>query len=163
MSAMPFYLCYQRPDNPENPEVAMKTGINGLNIIKEFEGLRLQAYKCPADRWTIGYGHTAGVSANDVITEAQATSLLCQDVAESERAVNHYVHGPLTQNQFDALVSFVFNLGVGNFRTSTLLKKLNAGDNDGAAQEFGRWIHAGGKALPGLVRRRAAERALFLK
>jgi len=141
----------------------MKTGINGLNIIKEFEGLRLQAYKCPADRWTIGYGHTAGVSANDVITEAQATSLLCQDVAESERAVNHYVHGPLTQNQFDALVSFVFNLGVGNFRTSTLLKKLNAGDNDGAAQEFGRWIHAGGKALPGLVRRRAAERALFLK
>lgn len=141
----------------------MKTGINGLNIIKEFEGLRLQAYKCPADRWTIGYGHTAGVSANDVITEAQAISLLCQDVAESERAVNHYVHGPLTQNQFDALVSFVFNLGVGNFRTSTLLKKLNAGDNDGAAQEFGRWIHAGGKALPGLVRRRAAERALFLK
>jgi len=141
----------------------MKTGINGLNIIKEFEGLRLQAYKCPADRWTIGYGHTAGVSANDVITEAQATSLLCQDVAESERAVNHYVHGPLTQNQFDALVSFVFNLGVGNFRTSTLLKKLNAGDNDGAAQEFGRWIHAGGKALPGLVRRREVERALFLK
>jgi lysozyme len=73
------------------------------------------------------------------------------------------VHVPLTQNQFDALVSFVFNLGVGNFRTSTLLKKLNAGDNDGAAQEFGRWIHAGGKALPGLVRRREAERALFLK
>jgi len=141
----------------------MKTGINGINIIKEFEGLRLQAYKCPADRWTIGYGHTAGVSANDVITEAQAISLLCQDVAESERAVNHYVHVPLTQNQFDALVSFVFNLGVGNFRTSTLLKKLNAGDNDGAAQEFGRWIHAGGKALPGLVRRREVERALFLK
>lgn len=141
----------------------MRTGINGLTLIKQFEGLRLQAYKCPADRWTIGYGHTADVSANDVITEAQAISLLCQDVAESERAVNQYVHVPLTKNQFDALVSFVFNLGVGNFRTSTLLKKLNAGDDNGAAQEFGRWIHAGGKALPGLVRRREAERALFLK
>ena len=141
----------------------MRTGINGLNLIKEFEGLRLQAYKCPADRWTIGYGHTADVSANDVITEAQAVSLLCQDVAECERAVNQYVHVPLTQNQFDTLVSFVFNLGVGNFRHSTLLKKLNAGDDDGAAQEFGRWIHVGGKALPGLVRRREAERALFLK
>ncbi|CAI1527524.1 lysozyme [Serratia plymuthica] len=141
----------------------MKIDVNGLNLIKEFEGLRLQAYKCPADIWTIGYGHTADVSANDVITEEDAIFLLRQDVAESERAVNKYVHVPLTQNQFDALVSFVFNLGVGNFRTSTLLKKLNAGDDDGAAQEFGRWIHAGGKALPGLVRRREAERALFLK
>ncbi|BEM31262.1 lysozyme (plasmid) [Serratia marcescens] len=141
----------------------MKTGINGFNLIKEFEGLRLHTYKCPADRWTIGYGHTANASANDVITEAQAISLLYQDVAESEQAVNQYVHVPLTQNQFDALVSFVFNLGVGDFRTSTLLKKLNAGDYDDAAQEFGRWIHAGGKALPGLVRRREAERALFLK
>lgn len=141
----------------------MKTGINGFNLIKEFEGLRLHTYKCPADRWTIGYGHTANASANDVITEAQAISLLYQDVAKSERAVNQYVRVPLTQNQFDALVSFVFNLGVGNFRTSTLLKKLNAGDYDDAAKEFGRWIHAGGKALPGLVRRREAERALFLK
>ncbi len=141
----------------------MRTDINGFNLIKEFEGLRLQAYKCPADRWTIGYGHTADVSANDVITEEEALSFLRQDVAESERAVNQYVHVPLTQNQFDALISFVFNLGVGNFRNSTLLKKINAGDNDGAAQEFGRWIHAGGKVLPGLVRRRGAERALFLQ
>ena len=141
----------------------MKTGINGLNLIKEFEGLRLQAYQCSANIWTIGYGHTADVSANDVITEEEALSFLRQDVAESERTVNQYVHVPLTQNQFDALVSFVFNLGVGNFRTSTLLRKLNAGDDDGAAQEFGCWIHAGGKALPGLVRRREAERALFLK
>ncbi|BEO21356.1 lysozyme (plasmid) [Serratia marcescens] len=141
----------------------MKISIKGLDLIKEFEGLRLQAYKCPADRWTIGYGHTAGVGPDDIITEEQAILLLCQDVAASERAVNQYVHVPLTQNQFDALVSFVFNLGVGNFRTSTLLKKLNADDDDGAAQEFGRWIHAGGKALPGLVRRREAERALFLQ
>ncbi len=141
----------------------MKIGINGLNLIKEFEGLRLQAYKCPADIWTIGYGHTAGIGPDDVITEAQAISLLCQDVVASEQAVNQYVHVPLTQNQFDALVSFIFNLGVGNFLTSTLLKKLNAGDYDGAVQEFERWIHANGKALPGLVRRREAERVLFLK
>ena len=87
---------------------------------------------------------------------------LRQDVAESERAVNQHVHVPLTQHQFDALVSFVFNLGAGNFRTSTLLKKLNARDYDGAAQEFGRWVQAGGKTLPGLVRRREAESALFL-
>nr|WP_241389545.1 lysozyme [Serratia proteamaculans]ANV21598.1 Mur1 [Serratia proteamaculans]ULG13358.1 Mur1 [Serratia proteamaculans]ULG13571.1 Mur1 [Serratia proteamaculans]ULG13683.1 Mur1 [Serratia proteamaculans]ULG15134.1 Mur1 [Serratia proteamaculans] len=137
--------------------------VNGLKLIKHFEGLRLRAYQCSANVWTIGYGHTAGVGPDDVITEEQAISFLRQDVAESERAVNQYVHVPLTQNQFDALVSFVFNLGVGNFRTSTLLKKLNAGDYDGAAQEFGRWIHAGGKALPGLVRRREAESALFLK
>ncbi|EOX8980492.1 lysozyme [Enterobacter hormaechei] len=141
----------------------MKTGMNGLHLITEYEGLRLQAYKCPADIWTIGYGHTAGVSANDVITKEDALFFLRQDVAETEWAVSQYVHLPLTQNQFDALVSFAFNVGVGNFRTSTLLKKLNAGDYDGAAREFGRWIHAGGKALPGLVRRREAERALFLK
>jgi len=141
----------------------MIIGTNGLNLIKSFEGLRLRAYQCSANVWTIGYGHTADVRANDVITEEEALSFLRQDVAESERAVNQYVHVPLTQNQFDALVSFVFNLGVGSFRTSTLLKKLNAGDYDGVAQEFGRWIHAGGKKLPGLVRRREAERALFLK
>lgn len=141
----------------------MKTGINGLNLITEYEGLRLQAYKCPADIWTIGYGHTTGVSANDVITEEDALFFLRQDVAETERAVSQYVHVPLTQNQFDALVSFVLNVGVGNFRTSTLLKKLNAGDDGGAAREFERWIHSGGKTLSGLVRRREAERALFLK
>jgi lysozyme len=140
----------------------MKTSINGLNLIKNFEGLRRQAYKCPAGIWTIGYGHTTDVNVGDVITEMQAISLLSQDVAESERAVNQYVHVPLTQNQFDALVSFVFNLGVGDFRSSTLLKKINAGDDDGAAQEFGRWIHVDGKTLPGLVRRREAERVLFL-
>lgn len=141
----------------------MRTGVNGLTLIKEFEGLRLQAYQCPADIWTIGYGHTADVSANDVITEEDALFFLRQDVTESERAVNQLVHVPLTQNQFDALVSFVFNLGVGSFRTSTLLKKLNARDYDGAEQEFGRWVHAGGKTNSGLVRRRAAEIELFLK
>ncbi|MBS1205286.1 MAG: Phage related lysozyme [Proteobacteria bacterium] len=139
----------------------MKTGVHGLTIIKEFEGLRLRAYQCSANVWTIGYGHTAGVGVDDIITEDQAISLLHQDVAESERAVNQYVHVPLTQNQFDALVSFVFNLGIGNFCTSTLLKKLNTEDYTGAAGEFLRWVNASGKVLPGLVRRRQAEKALF--
>ncbi len=141
----------------------MKIGTNGLNLIKFFEGLKLRAYKCPADIWTIGYGHTDGVAPDDIVTEAQAISLLFEDLAKSERAVNQYVHVTLTQNQFDALVSFTFNLGVGNFRTSMLLKKINAGDYDGASQEFGRWIHAGGKVLAGLVSRREAESALFMK
>lgn len=141
----------------------MKVGTSGLNLIKFFEGLKLRAYKCPADIWTIGYGHTDGVAPDDIVTEAQAISLLFEDVAKSERAVNQYVHVTLTQNQFDALVSFIFNLGIGNFRTSMLLKKINAGDYDGASKEFGRWIHAGGKALAGLVSRREAESALFMK
>lgn len=141
----------------------MKTGIKGLNLIKQFEGLRLRAYRCSADVWTIGYGHTASVDANDVITEEQAIKLLRQDIAESERTINKHVLVPLTQNQFDALVSFVFNIGGGNFRASTLLKKLNAGDYDGAAPEFRRWVIAGGKTLPGLVPRREAESALFLE
>jgi len=141
----------------------MKNDVNGLNLIKQFEGLRLRTYQCSANVWTIGYGHTAGVGADDVITEEQALFLLRQDVAESEKAVNQHVHVPLTQNQFNALVSLVFNIGVGNFRTSTLLKKLNAGDYDGVARKFRRWVHVGGKTLPGLVRRREAESALFLE
>ncbi|HCR1911714.1 TPA: lysozyme [Enterobacter kobei] len=141
----------------------MKTGEKGLALIKHFEGLRLWAYQCSANVWTIGYGHTAGVRPGDVITPEQADAFLREDVADAERSVGRFVCVPLTQHQFDALVSFVFNLGVESFRTSTLLKKLKAGDYDSAAQEFGCWVHAGGKALPGLVRRREAERALFIK
>lgn len=134
----------------------------GLELIKHFEGLRLAAYKCSAGVWTIGYGHTGGVNPGDIIDEITAESLLRKDVAVSESAVSRLVSVPLNQHQFDALVSFVFNLGAGNFRTSTLLKKLNAGDYSGAADEFSRWINAGGKPLPGLARRREAERLLFL-
>ncbi|EEJ8283266.1 lysozyme [Salmonella enterica] len=141
----------------------MEISINGINLIKRFEELKLRAYKCPADIWTIGYGHTTGIEPDDVITEEQAILLLRQDIAKSERVVNQCVHVPLTQNQFDALTSFVFNLGVRRFRTSTLLKKLNAGDYDGASREFGRWVNVGSKILPGLIRRREAERMLFLK
>lgn len=141
----------------------MKTDVNGFNMIKHFERLELRAYKCPADIWTIGYGHTTSVFPNDVITRQQAMTLLHKDIEECERAVNKCVHVPLTQNQFDALVSFVFNLGVENFCTSTLLKKINASDYNGAASEFGRWVNVGGKPLPGLVRRRQAESELFRK
>ncbi|MBL5829218.1 lysozyme [Serratia fonticola] len=141
----------------------MIVDVNGLNLIKQFEGLRLRAYQCSANVWTIGYGHTAGVGEDDIITEEQAIFLLRQDVAEGEMVVNQHMNVLLTQNQFDALVSLVFNIGAGNFRASTLLKKLNIRDYDGAAKEFLRWVNAGGKMLPGLVRRREAESRLFLE
>jgi lysozyme len=131
-------------------------------IIKQFEGLRLEAYKCPADVWTIGYGHTNKVKPGDAITEGEADILLALDVQEAERAVSSYVDVDINQNQFDALVSFVYNLGAGNFKSSTLLKKLNQGDYLGAANEFQRWNKAGGKVLRGLVRRREAEANLFI-
>jgi len=106
----------------------MKVNSRGLQLIKHFEGFFLQAYLCPAEVLTIGYGHTADVQPGDVITAQQADTFLLEDVSESERAVNRFVTVPLTQNQFDALVSFVFNLGGHNFKSSTLLIKLNAGD-----------------------------------
>lgn len=140
----------------------MKTSERSLNLIKHLEGLRLQAYQCSAGVWTIGYGHTAGVRPGDIIDEVQAGIFLRQDVAASECTVMRLVTVALSQHQFDALVSFVFNTGNGNFAASTLLKKLNAGDYNGAADELLRWIHAGGKSLPGLVARREAERTLFL-
>ena len=140
----------------------MKLSANGLNLIKQLEGLRLQAYQCSAGVWTIGYGHTTGVLSGDIIDEAQAEVFLREDIVDPEDTVNRLVTVPLGQNQFDALTSFVFNLGSGNFRSSTLLRKLNAGDYNGAADELLRWIHAGGKSLPGLVRRRDIERKLFI-
>ncbi|WP_337013686.1 lysozyme [Pantoea sp. AS142] len=140
----------------------MKISEHGLNLIKSFEGLRLQAYQCSAGVWTIGYGHTAGVLPGDITDEVQADIFLRNDIAASESTVMRLVAVALNQHQFDALVSFVFNLGSGNFAASTLLKKLNAGDYAGAAEEFSRWIHAGGKPLSGLVRRREAERKLFM-
>jgi len=139
----------------------MKTGKKGLDLIKHFEGLRLNAYQCSAHVWTIGYGHTAGVQPGDTVTDEQAEALLLQDIAEAERSVNHSLTVPVTQNQFDALVSFTFNVGSGNLRASTLLKKLCAGNTAGAAEEFLRWVNAGGKKSPGLLVRREAEKALF--
>jgi len=148
----------------------MQTNDAGVALIKKFEGLRLDAYADPAHGWavpTIGYGHTAAAGAPTVtrgmkITEAEAEAILRRDLGQYERAVTEAVTVPLTGNQFGALVGFTFNLGAGDLRGSTLLRKLNAGDYSGAADEFARWNKAGGKVLAGLTRRRAAERELFL-
>lgn len=141
----------------------MKIGYRGLHVIKSFEGLRLEAYMpTPHDVPTIGYGHTKGVKLGTKITIAQATEFLRSDLAWVERAVNDKVSVPLTQNQYDALCSFVYNLGATNFGSSTLLRKLNAGDYQGAADQLPRWNKQKRKVLRGLTRRRAAERALFL-
>ena len=148
----------------------MKTSDVGISLIKSHEGLRLEAYPDPAHGWkvgTIGFGHTSAAGSPKVtrgmkITEAGATEILRADLGKFEGYVSKAVTVPLTQWQFDALVSFTFNLGPGNLRSSTLLRKLNARDYDGAADEFLKWTKAGGRILPGLVKRRAAERALFL-
>lgn len=134
----------------------------GLELIKEFEGFRSNAYRDSVGVATIGYGHTKGVRMGDVITRAQGEAFLLGDTQHAQESVERLVTVPLTQNQYDALVSFTFNLGSGNLASSTLLKKLNDGDYQGAADEFPRWVHAGGKKLEGLVRRRNAERRLFL-
>lgn len=141
----------------------MKLSEYGLDLIKRFEGLRLEAYQCSAGVWTIGYGHIADVRPKDSIDEMRANSFLLQDVAVSESAVGRFVTVDLSQHQFDALVSLTFNIGAGHFRSSTLLQKLNAEDYSGASKEFLRWVIAGGKLLPGLVRRRAAEKEIFMR
>ncbi len=141
----------------------MRINEAGLKIIKRNEGLRLHAYRCPAGVWTIGYGHTGpAAKRGNIITEERADLLLRNDVAYFEDAVSGLVTVPLNGNQFSALVSFTFNLGEAHLAESTLLRTLNAGDPEGAANEFPRWNRAGGKVLPGLERRRDEERALFL-
>lgn len=140
----------------------MKASINCINLIKESEGFRDKAYKCPAGIWTIGFGFTKGVKPSDTTTLDEAIARLAVELEDYEAGVLEHVRVPLTQGQFDALVDFAFNLGVGALSESTLLRKLNDGDLMGAANEFPRWVKSGGKTLPGLVKRRAAERALFL-
>lgn len=142
----------------------MKISNRGLDLIKEFEGFEVAAYKCPGDTWTIGHGHTKGVKKGDIITRIKAEEFLVMDAAEAEDTVNTAVKVNLNQNQFDSLVSFVFNIGSGNFETSTMLRKLNVRQYRSAAAEFDRWIYAGAdkKALNGLKRRRKMEKNLFL-
>lgn len=141
----------------------MQISEQGQRLIQGFEACSLQAYPCSARVWTIGYGHTDGVKPGDQITVAQAEAWLAEDIGAAEKAVNALVTASLSQGQFDALCAFVFNVGRTAFASSTLLKKLNAGDIPGAADEFLRWVHTGPKALKGLKRRRAEERALFLQ
>lgn len=136
-------------------------GERALQLIREFEGLRLRAYDDGTGVQSIGYGHTHGVSQGDTCTQEQAEAWLREDAAEAESAVRRLVTVPLSQSQIDALTSFVFNLGPNALERSTLLLKLNAGDYSGAAAEFSRWVFAGGKQLPGLVKRRESEAELF--
>ncbi|HEJ8083164.1 lysozyme [Serratia marcescens] len=145
----------------------MKISDDGMALIKRFEGLRLQAYQDSVGVWTIGYGWTQPVAGRKVgagmaIDVATAERLLVCGVAQFERGVERLVAVAITQGQFDALVSFAYNLGLRALENSTLLRRLNAGDRQGAADQFGRWVNAGGVRLDGLVARRAAERALFL-
>ena len=139
----------------------MKTSHKGIALIKEFEGLRLKAYKCPGGVWTIGYGHTAGVRPEMVITEAQAEDFLREDLFSCENAVNNQKLS-INQNQFDALVSLIYNIGIGNFQKSTLLRKARVNPNDNSIMdEFLKWVYSKGRVLPGLQRRRLAEMKLY--
>jgi lysozyme len=139
----------------------MQISSNGLALIKHFEGCKIKAYKCSAGVWTIGYGSTGShVYEGKMITEQEASNLLFEDVERFERQVDS-LDLPLEQYQFDALVSFAFNLGFGSLLKSTLLKKLKAGDIEQAAKEFLKWNKVGGVVLQGLVKRREAESKLF--
>lgn len=139
----------------------MKYSDNGYKLTKEFEGLKLLAYQDGGGVWTIGYGHTKNVKKGDLITAEGAQRFLEFDVMDAVDAVNKLVKVQLTQNEFDALVDFVFNLGESQFTTSTLLRMLNKGDFVGAASQFKRWNLDNGKVEKGLVRRRKAEEDLF--
>ena len=139
----------------------MKLGIQGLELIKTFEGLELNAYQCAAGVWTIGYGHTKGVKPGDQINKAVADSLLVEEMEEYEKAVNDAVTISIDQCMFDALVSWTYNLGPSNLNASTMLKVLNSGDYDGVPEQIKRWNKANGKVLEGLIRRREAEAILF--
>ncbi len=135
---------------------------NGLAMTKSFEGLRLTAYQDVAGVWTVGYGHTGpGVHEGLTITEAEAEVYLRLDMMRAVVFVNHRVTVPITQNQFDALVDFCFNVGVGAFQKSSLLGYVNQGEFAAAAVQFSLWNRADGEVLKGLVRRRAAEAKLF--
>jgi lysozyme len=139
----------------------MKISPRGIELIKRFEGLRLKAYKDAGGVLTIGYGHTGpDVKPGLTIDREQAEALLRKDLARFEAGVRRHA-AAAGQDRFDALVSFAFNVGLAAFARSTLLRKHKAGDFVGAADQFPRWIRAGGRVLPGLKRRRAAERALY--
>lgn len=147
----------------------MKTSEDGIKLIKEFESMILTAYPDPAtggEPWTIGYGHTSQAGPPAVfkglrITKQEAEDILQKDLLKYEAGVEKLVKGPITQNQFDALVSFAFNCGLGNLEKSTLLKKVNSKDFDKVPAEFMKWTKANGREMKGLVRRRRAETAMW--
>jgi lysozyme len=145
----------------------MNASMNCINMIKQFEGFSAKPYLCPAQVWTIGYGSTRYENGMHVrptdkpITEERAIAILKETLKTYEAAVTRYVIVPINQNQFDALVDFAYNLGNSALLNSTLLKYINQGKHLDASKEFGKWVYAGGKKLPGLIKRREAERLLF--
>jgi len=144
----------------------MEYSKDGLHLTERFEGCRLVAYPDPGsggDPWTIGYGHTGPEVVEGLqITQDQAEQYLAQDIKQAEANVNAVVHVELTQEEFDALVDFAFNCGCRNLDSSTLMKKLNAGDYEGASHEFIKWDMAAGHHMSGLLKRREAETAMFI-
>jgi len=140
---------------------SMNISQEGLSLIKKFEGCELEAYKCAAGVWTIGYGSTKGVKKGDTLTQEEADELLLHEMDEYEGYIKDNVTSDLDQNQFDALVSWVFNLGPSNLKASTMLKVINAGDMKEVPAQIKRWNKANGKTLQGLIRRREAEALLF--
>lgn len=140
----------------------MKINKKGIDLIKNFEGCKLQAYLCPAGVWTIGYGHTKGVKEGDKITQEEAEMFLKSDLRTFEIGIECLIKKELTDNQFSSLVSFAYNLGLGNLTSSTLLKKINNNPNDiSIREEFYKWSLAKGQRLMGLVKRRKAEADLY--
>lgn len=139
----------------------MKISNEGKNLIKYFEGCKLEAYLDAVSTPTIAYGRTKGVTMGDTCTQEQAEAWLDEELVEYENYVNEAVKVPLTQNQFDALVSWTYNLGPSNLNNSTMLKVLNSSSYDDVPTQIKRWNRAGGKVLDGLVRRREAEALLF--
>ncbi len=149
-------------DKQEELVKPTKTSLKGLALIKKWEGLRTNAYLCPANVWTVGYGHTRTARKGLIISHEEAEELLQEDLKRFEQAVVRLVTVQLNQNQFDALVSFTFNVGINALTGSTLLSLLNRKNYLGAAEQFLRWIRAGKNVLPGLVKRRREEYELFL-
>lgn len=158
-------------DKPANPDKPSKAGITdamalAADIVAEFEGFRADAYLCPAGVYTMGFGSTRDADGKPVkpgmrVSEAEARALLTRDLAGAAKAVDTLVAVPLAAHERAALISFVYNVGQGAFAASTMLRLLNDGDRDSAAAQFARWNKARGVVLNGLVRRRAAERAMF--
>lgn len=146
---------------PATKKTNMKISQEGLSLIKKFEGCELEAYKCAAGVLTIGYGSTKDVKEGDTLTQEEADKLLLKDVEVFETAVNDAVEVSMSQSQFDALVSWTFNLGSGSLNSSTMLKKLNNQEYDEVPSQIKRWNKAGGKVLQGLIRRREAEALLY--
>jgi len=150
-----------KSERMEHGENNMKISQEGLSLIKKFEGCEYNAYKCAAGVWTIGYGHTAGVKEGDLVCQREADELLEKDVEIFEQEVLKAITVPIHQHQFDALVSWTFNLGGANLNASTMLKVLNTGAYEDVPHQIKRWNKAGGKVLEGLTRRRLAESLLF--